>query len=83
MNVFWFWVESQVPRSMAPNQLTLTGSVVPFFFLSAMILNNPDLSSTLNPWLLVLGALAVFWFQTFDGIDGKHARATGTYSPIG
>ncbi len=44
---------------------------------------DTTLSQPLNDWLYYLFALSVFLGQTFDAIDGKHARNTKRFSPLG
>ena len=33
--------------------------------------------------MLILSGFAIFWYQTLDAIDGKHARNTDNCSPLG
>jgi phosphatidylglycerophosphate synthase len=71
MQPWWNYVVELVPRTVAPNAITLVGFmavVVAFEFF-------PD-----NYLLL---ALATFVYQTLDAIDGKQARRTGSSSPLG
>jgi hypothetical protein len=41
------------------------------------------MDTTIAPWLYLVGLLGHFLYQTFDAIDGKQARRTGTSSPLG
>lgn len=34
-------------------------------------------------WTFYYGALCIFLYQTFDAVDGKQARRTGTSGPLG
>jgi phosphatidylglycerophosphate synthase len=34
-------------------------------------------------YVLLLNGLGIFWYNTLDSIDGKHARKTGNCSPLG
>lgn len=68
---------------MAPNLVTLIGTlslVLPFI---AVLVLSPGLDEALPPWLCVLAGLAVFVYSTMDAIDGKQARRTKSSSPLG
>jgi len=43
----------------------------------------PNLTGFEPSWLFLAGGFGLFGFQTYDAIDGKHARRTGTASPLG
>merc|ERR1719428_907719 len=66
---------------MAPNLITVTGTlclaagVVPI----AAAPSAAEVSSA--SWLFA--AFSVFVYQTFDAVDGKQARRTGTSSALG
>lgn len=49
----------------------------------SVLVYSPDLNQTLPQWVPLLGCFAHFWYQTFDAIDGKHARNTNNCSPLG
>ena len=68
---------------MAPNLITLLGLLLPGATTLMMIRLDTTYSQELPPWLLLLAALCLFLYQTFDAIDGKQARRTGTSSPLG
>lgn len=83
MQHWWSNVVKLVPKSVAPNALTLAG-----FFVS--------LSSTLlvafymffndgvyPPFVWYYAAVALFAYQTLDAMDGKQARRTYSSSPMG
>lgn len=57
--------------------ISLYAGVVPIFFY--------DLTMTKElPWWVYLGFfVSIFLYQTFDAIDGKHARNTKRSSPLG
>jgi len=58
-----------------------------FFFIlgsfGATVYYAPTLTEELPSWLYLVNALCVFLYQTFDALDGKQARRTGTSSPLG
>jgi phosphatidylglycerophosphate synthase len=133
MNTYWVWAASLVPRSVAPNLVTLAGtsprslsargrtaahassnpllsSLSPYSLLfcvapacahprsfSCLHLGlallaapalyalwlSPEISAPRPWWLHLWASLSFFAYQTFDAVDGKHARATGASSPLG
>ena len=48
-----------------------------------MVSMDSTFAVQLPTWLMVTGALSIFWYQTLDAIDGKQARRTGTSGPLG
>ena len=40
-------------------------------------------ASVIPPWLLFVWAVCLFFYQSFDSIDGKQARRTGMAGPLG
>lgn len=44
---------------------------------------SPDAKQDMPPWLLLLGALSIFVYQTLDACDGKQARRTQSQSQLG
>lgn len=80
-----FMVDHFVPAWMAPNLITTIGLM--FNIVAALLVAhfNPTLSAT-NPhvgWLALISAICMFLYQTFDNMDGKQARKTGSASPLG
>ncbi len=70
------WVGGLVPRSITPNQLTLMG------------LFSAALGSALLVWwpattACFVAGILIFLYETFDALDGIHARNTGQSSPFG
>ena len=79
----WRSCASLLPPWLAPNTVTLIGfSAIALNFLTVAIF-NPDLVGPAGSWLYLSCAAGLFFYQTFDAIDGKQARATGTSSPLG
>jgi phosphatidylglycerophosphate synthase len=70
-------------QELTPNRVTLIGAF--FLYLGVIILAFYDLTFTkiLPDWLYFLFSVSIFLGQTFDAIDGKHARNTKRGSPLG
>ncbi|GJP49631.1 hypothetical protein CLOM_g8817 [Closterium sp. NIES-68] len=56
-----------------------------FVFLSVAIswYTSPDLLAHVPRPVIILFSLLLFLYQTFDAVDGKQARRTGSSSPLG
>ena len=79
-----YCVENFVPRWVAPNVVTSLGLLAAVVSLIVTLHYNPSLSSLDVPrWVFVLNGIGVFAYQTFDNMDGKQARRTGSSSPLG
>ena len=54
-------------------------------YIGVFILSFYDLTFTqsLPDWMYTLFGLSIFLGQTFDAIDGKHARNIKRFSPLG
>ena len=84
LNAFWEKAVLLVPRSVAPNTLTLMGGGICIAIYVLDWLLSPDGLGTARPtWLYALFALLFFLYQTLDGVDGKQARRTKSGSALG
>ena len=83
MNPFWVKCASLLPYSYSPNMVTVTGLI--FQFLGIFLIATQDLtiSEPLSPFVYIFCAIMLFLAQTFDAIDGKHARNTNRSSSLG
>ncbi|KAI9506981.1 hypothetical protein GGI25_006123 [Coemansia spiralis] len=80
---YWNQLVKIFPLTMAANMVTLLGSL---HVLVAVVLNQvyaPNLVETCPPWVYLTYALCVWIYGSFDAVDGKQARRTGTASPLG
>ncbi|KAI8338663.1 CDP-alcohol phosphatidyltransferase-domain-containing protein [Chlamydoabsidia padenii] len=80
---YWNWMVNFFPLWMAPNLITLLGlgfMVVNVVFIVVYI---PDLGTDAPSWLYFSFAAGLWLYSTFDNVDGKQARRTGTSSPLG
>ncbi|KAI9027462.1 CDP-alcohol phosphatidyltransferase-domain-containing protein [Phycomyces nitens] len=79
---YWNWAVGFFPMRMAPNLITLTG-------LMFMIINVAFAAGLSNEmengprWIYLSFAIGFWLYSTFDNVDGKQARRTGTSSPLG
>ncbi|OAF68999.1 hypothetical protein A3Q56_03256 [Intoshia linei] len=83
MQPFWIWLVKHVPANIAPNTITIVGLIVNV--VTATILLSVNLNSTDSAprWCHFLCALGLFFYQSLDAIDGKHARKIGMSSALG
>jgi choline/ethanolamine phosphotransferase len=74
-----------VPRWIAPNLITLLGTILMFITYLAHIYFMPqfDGAGSAPSWVYFLGGFGLLGYQILDNVDGKQARATGTSSPLG
>lgn len=83
LNPFWTWATTLFPMWMAPNLITLTGLAFVLVNIVSIELLIPDLIGPGPSWLYFSLALGLFLYQTFDNVDGKQARRTGSSSALG
>jgi ethanolaminephosphotransferase len=83
MNPWWEFVVGCVPKTVAPNTLTLIGLLVNLFFYFCMFYYDPSMTKALPEWTYAGFAVGLIVYQTLDAIDGKQARRTGSSSPLG
>lgn len=79
LNPVWSWIAAKIPRSIAPNVLTLAGL---FCVLQAywLVLTQGD---NFPVWTAVAATLLTYADYTLTGVDGKHAVNTRNQSPLG
>eukprot|EP01063_Lacrimia_lanifica_P020270 TRINITY_DN27600_c0_g1_i1.p1 TRINITY_DN27600_c0_g1~~TRINITY_DN27600_c0_g1_i1.p1 ORF type:complete len:418 (+),score=176.49 TRINITY_DN27600_c0_g1_i1:48-1256(+) len=84
MQRWWKYATTFLPRTMAPNLVTLCGFgllLTSYFVIAA---HSAECRAMDVPrWVWVLFCLCLFGYQTFDAMDGKQARRTGSSSPLG
>lgn len=83
LNPWWAWCASLLPKTLAPNCVTLLGWLF-YIPTDIILLSTGTTPLTARPWwVYLLGSWSVFWYQTFDAMDGKQARALGVAGPLG
>lgn len=80
---FWNMALRWVPPRMAPNTLTVLGSLAVVVPTALLLWCSPDLRQPVPPLVLLAQIVGIFVFQTLDALDGKQARRTGASSPLG
>ena len=80
---WWNFCVRLLPASVSPNLITCSGMLVPFIAFGYLCTIDLTLNAILPSSMLILSGFAIFWYQTLDAIDGKHARATDNCSPLG
>lgn len=63
--------------------VTLIGVFCQMIGIIVILFYDNTMSMPLPKWIYVLFAFLIFLAQTFDAIDGKHARNTKRSSPLG
>lgn len=76
---WWNYVVQFVPKTVAPNILSLAGLLCILYFFNLANKYSDNYSSLIS----FIGAILVFTYTTLDAIDGMHARRTGNSSPLG
>ncbi|KAI8878182.1 Choline/ethanolaminephosphotransferase [Backusella circina FSU 941] len=80
---YWDFAIKLFPRWIAPNLITLIGL---FFMIANVIIIGiwlPDLGTEGPSWIYFSFAAGLWLYSTFDNVDGRQARRTGTSSPLG
>jgi ethanolaminephosphotransferase len=73
-------------HSCSPNTITLIGLLVQVSALAFAYTLAPSFEISTSPWApyaAVWSAASLFIYSTLDNMDGKHARRTGSSSPLG
>ncbi|KAI8089769.1 CDP-alcohol phosphatidyltransferase-domain-containing protein [Halteromyces radiatus] len=80
---YWNAAIELFPMWMAPNLITLIGLLFMIINVIFAIIFIPDMDGEEPSWIYFSFALGVWLYSTFDNVDGKQARRTGTSSPLG
>lgn len=80
---FWNTIIHVFPMWMAPNLITLLGLCFIIVNVITLLIYSPDLTADCPPWVYYSFSAGIFLYATFDALDGKQARRTGTSSPLG
>jgi ethanolaminephosphotransferase len=78
-----FCVDNFIPKFVAPNVVTSLGLIASAVSLGFTLYFDPLLLGKGPRWLYLLSGACVFAYQTFDNMDGKQARRTGSSSALG
>ncbi|KAJ2550466.1 hypothetical protein EV175_004056, partial [Coemansia sp. RSA 1933] len=80
---YWNQLVKVFPLTMAANMVTLLGAVHVLAAMGLMQVYAPNLSEECPSWVYYAFSLCVWIYGSFDAVDGKQARRTGTASPLG
>ena len=83
MQPFWNGIVDLLPMWMAPNLITLIGTMFMIINITQYWFYDLTLKAYFPPYFFYVSSVCVFVYQTLDAIDGKQARRTGTSSPLG
>jgi ethanolaminephosphotransferase len=72
-----------VPRSIAPNTLTLSALLFTVVGAAACFVSRPTMDVPIPRWLALYSGFALIAYQTLDNMDGRHARRTNSSSALG
>lgn len=67
----------------SPNLITLIGLGFTAANVLLVLYYVPDLGTEAPKWIYFSFAAGLWLYSTFDNVDGKQARRTGTSSPLG
>ncbi|CAK4071006.1 unnamed protein product [Aphanomyces euteiches] len=83
LNHFWNAAVEFLPMWMAPNLVTLSGTILAAVTTAVLLYFSPQLEGGAPAWTYLMCGVGLFVYQTLDAIDGKQARRTGSSSPLG
>lgn len=78
---FWQWAGTLVPAGMHPNTITLAGFITVLYCFA--VFAAAGTSAAITPSTFLSAALAMFFYQTMDCLDGIQARKLQLSSPVG
>ncbi|CAD8089590.1 unnamed protein product [Paramecium sonneborni] len=77
------WVVDKLPRTVAPNLITITGFCNLLTGFALILILNPMFDKDLPQWASLYLAWTIFVYQTLDNADGKQARRTKQSTALG
>lgn len=82
---YWDQAIKLFPLNMAPNLITLAGLMFMIFNVVLVFIYVPSFEAEdAGPaWIYFSFSLGLWLYSTFDNVDGRQARRTGTSSPLG
>lgn len=83
LQIYWTWLVEQVPKSIAPNLITIVGLGFNFLGMVILMCYCPTATEEAPRWAYVFGAFTLLIYQSLDAIDGKQARRTNSATPLG
>ena len=83
MNPFWEKCATFLPYAYSPNMVTVTGLFCQILSIIVIAFYDFTFSKSVPYYIPIFCAVMLFFAQTLDAIDGKHARRTKRSSPLG
>ncbi|EFC48459.1 predicted protein [Naegleria gruberi] len=83
MQPYWEYCAKLIPNNVAPNTVTLLGFLGVILGWIILIYYNINLENQVPSIVYLLNGIFLFYYQTMDAIDGKHARNTKNSSALG
>ena len=83
MNNFWLWAVELLPKTLAPNMVTIYAFISGVLPAVLIVFYDSTFQSQYPALLHVLAAVGIFLYQTLDALDGKQARRINAKSPLG
>ncbi|KAI8470281.1 MAG: CDP-Ethanolamine:DAG ethanolamine phosphotransferase [Monoraphidium minutum] len=82
---FYEWCVERTPMWLAPNLITLTGTIGLIIAYCVSAWYAPDFTADPDPprWVYLVSAASVVAYVNLDCLDGKQARRTKSSSPLG
>ncbi|KAI8369737.1 hypothetical protein BD560DRAFT_397675 [Blakeslea trispora] len=80
---YWDFAITLFPEWIAPNLITLIGLFFMIFNVVVVCIWSPQLDTEAPNWINFSFAIGLWLYSTFDNVDGRQARRTGTSSPLG
>ncbi|CAH1268118.1 CEPT1 [Branchiostoma lanceolatum] len=80
---FWGYLVEQIPMWVAPNVISFLGLAALVITTFPLFLYCPTATEEVPWWFYINCVTGAFTIQTLDGLDGIHARRTGSGSPVG
>ncbi len=83
---WWPLAIKAIPARMPSNLVSMVGNLGSYFaflILCGAIFGPVPLAGRAHPWIFGLVAFGLFFYQTFDALDGIQARRTGAAGPLG
>ncbi|KAI9009503.1 CDP-alcohol phosphatidyltransferase-domain-containing protein [Gaertneriomyces semiglobifer] len=80
---YWEFATTLFPMWIAPNLITLLGFAFVLLNVVIALIYTPDFETAGPSWIYFSFALGIWLYSTFDNVDGKQARRTGSSSPLG
>lgn len=84
LNPMWnYLTDNLLPMWLAPNAVTTIGGLHCLVAYCVLWWHSPNFDQQVPDWTVLLSGYCLIAYYTFDCMDGKQARRTGTSSPLG